>query len=64
MPGAHVAGDLHLGAEVTIGAGAVVLQGLSVGDGATVGAGAVVTSDVSPGDTVVGAPARPAPRAT
>jgi sugar O-acyltransferase (sialic acid O-acetyltransferase NeuD family) len=64
MPGAHVAGDVHLGAEVTIGAGAVVLQGLSVGDGATVGAGAVVTSDVSPGVTVVGAPARPAPRAT
>lgn len=47
-----------IGADVWIGAGAILLPGVTVGDGAIVGAGAVVTRDVAAGATVVGNPAR------
>ena len=50
---------VSIGADVWMGAGAVVLPGVTVGDGAVVGAGAVVTRDVAPGVTVAGNPARP-----
>jgi maltose O-acetyltransferase len=43
---------------VTIGSGAVVIQGVRVGAGTTVGAGAVVVRDLPAGVTVVGVPAR------
>lgn len=61
-PGANISGGVTLGRGVMIGAGAVVLQYLSIGAGATVGAGAVVTKDVPLEWTVVGVPARAAPR--
>lgn len=48
----------HIGDDVTLGAGALVLGDVTVGDGATVGAGAVVVKDVPPESTVVGVPAR------
>ena len=48
-----------IGANVWIGAGALVLPGVTVGDDAIIGAGAVVTRDVQAGATVAGNPARP-----
>lgn len=47
-----------IGANVWIGAGALILPGVSVGDNALIGAGSVVTRDVPAGATVVGNPAR------
>lgn len=53
---------VHIGENVWIGAGALILPGVSVGDDATIGAGAVVTRTVAAGTTVVGNPARPLPQ--
>jgi maltose O-acetyltransferase len=47
-----------IGANVWIGAAAIILPGVTVGDDAIVGAGAVVTRDVPGGATVVGNPAK------
>ena len=55
----HQASAVHIGANVWIGRGAVVLSGVSIGDGAVVGANAVVTRSVAPGAVVGGVPARP-----
>ncbi|WP_366142155.1 sugar O-acetyltransferase [uncultured Tateyamaria sp.] len=49
-----------IGADVWIGAGAIIMPGVTLKDRVIVGAGAVVTKDVSQGETVVGVPARPA----
>ncbi len=48
-----------IGANVSIGAGAVLVGDITIGDSAIIGANSVVTHDVPPGVTVVGAPARP-----
>ena len=58
LPGANVAGAIHIRTGATIGSNACVLQGLTVGTGATVGAGAVVTRDVPPAVVARGIPAR------
>lgn len=50
---------VHIGANVWIGGGAMILPGVTVGDDAIVGSGAVVTRDVPAGATVVGNPAKP-----
>jgi maltose O-acetyltransferase len=47
-----------IGANVWIGAGAIILPGVTIGDDAIVGAGSIVTRDVPAGVTVVGSPAR------
>lgn len=56
----HLRGErLHVGDDVWIGYGAVVLSGVTIGRGAVVAAGSVVTSDVASYDVVAGVPARP-----
>lgn len=52
------AGDIVIGTDVWIGAGAMVLADVRVGDGAVVAGGAVVTRDVEPGNVVGGVPAK------
>lgn len=49
---------VHIGSNVWIGGGAVILPGVTIGDDAIVGAGSIVTRDVPAGATVVGNPAR------
>jgi maltose O-acetyltransferase len=50
---------IHIGQNVWIGAGALILPGVTVGDDAIIGAGSVVTRSVTSGTTVVGNPAHP-----
>ena len=52
---------IHIGRDVWIGAGAIILPGITIGDGALIGAGSVVTRDVPPGAKAFGNPARPRP---
>jgi acetyltransferase-like isoleucine patch superfamily enzyme len=47
----------QLGADVWVGAHAVILQGVTIGTGAAIAAGAVVTHDVRPYAVVAGLPA-------
>ena len=49
---------VHIGRNVWIGAGAIILPGISIGDDALIGAGSVVTRDVPAGATAFGNPAR------
>jgi len=53
---------VHIGSDVWIGGGAILLPGITVGDGAVIGAGSVVTRNVAAGETVTGNPARPPSR--
>lgn len=63
-PGVHVSGVVRIGRRVSIGTGAVFINGtndkpLLVGDDAVIGAGACVIRDVAPSTTVGGVPAKP-----
>ncbi|HEV2571701.1 MAG TPA: sugar O-acetyltransferase [Beijerinckiaceae bacterium] len=49
---------VHIGANVWIGGGAIIVPGVTIGDDAIIGAGSVVTRDVPAGATVMGNPAR------
>lgn len=51
-------GDVVIGNDVWIGAGATILSGVKVGNGAVIGACAVVAKDVPPYGIVVGNPGR------
>ena len=53
---------VHIGHDVWIGHGAVVLPGKNVGTGAVIAAGAIVTKDVPAYTVVAGNPARPIKR--
>ena len=49
---------VHIGSDVWIGAGAIVLPGVTIGDGCVIGAGSVVTRDIPAGVVAVGSPCR------
>ena len=51
--------DVHIGNNVWIGAGAMVLPGVHIGDNSVIAAGSVVTRDVPPNVLAMGAPCRP-----
>jgi sugar O-acyltransferase (sialic acid O-acetyltransferase NeuD family) len=57
-PGVHSAGDVQVGANAFIGAGAILLPGVRVGEDAIVGAGSVVLNDVPARSLYHGTPAR------
>lgn len=52
-------GEVHIGEEVMIGAGAIVLPGVEIGPRARISANSLVDEDVPPQTTVAGVPARP-----
>ena len=49
---------VHIGKNVWVGSGAIILPGVTIGNNSVVGAGSVVTKDVEPNTIVVGNPAR------
>jgi maltose O-acetyltransferase len=49
---------IHIGRNVWIGGGALILPGVTIGDDVIIGAGSVVTNDVASGTTVAGNPTR------
>ena len=57
-PGVHLSGFVHLGEDVDVGTGAVILPGKNVGRNTTIGAGAVVTADLPMDAVAVGIPAK------
>ena len=50
--------DVHIGSNVWIGAGAVILPGISIGNDTVIGAGSIVTKDIPAGVVAVGNPCR------
>ena len=50
--------DVHIGRNVWIGAGAVILPGVTIGDNSVIGAGSVVTKDIPANVVAVGVPCR------
>lgn len=50
--------DVHIGNNVWIGAGAIVLPGVSIGDNSVIGAGSVVTKDIPANVVAYGNPCK------
>lgn len=50
--------DVHIGKNVWIGAGAVILPGVTIGDNTVIGAGSIVTKDIPSDVVAVGNPCR------
>lgn len=50
--------SIHIGNNVWIGAGAVILPGIHIGDNSVIGAGSVVTKDIPANVVAVGNPCR------
>jgi len=57
-PGAHLAGNVHVGELTHIGIGASIVQGVKIGRNVIIGAGAAVIDDIPDNVTAVGVPAR------
>lgn len=51
-------GEVVIGNDVWVGAGAKILSNVHIGDGAIIGSNAVVTSDIPPNSIAVGVPAK------
>ena len=49
---------VHIGKNVWVGAGAVILPGVTIGDNSVIGAGSVVTKDIPANCVAVGNPCR------
>lgn len=50
--------DVHIGRNVWIGAGAIILPGVTIGENTVIGAGSVVTKDIPANVVAVGNPCR------
>ena len=50
--------DVHIGNNVWVGAGAVIVPGVTIGDNSVIGAGSVVTKDIPADVVAVGNPCR------
>jgi sugar O-acyltransferase (sialic acid O-acetyltransferase NeuD family) len=57
-PGVHTSGRVHIGQDVFVGTGAILLPDAQVGIGAYIGAGAVVLRAVPAGEIWAGVPAK------
>ena len=49
---------VHIGNDVFIGAGSIILKGVSIGDRAIIGAGSIVSKDIPPDEIWAGNPAK------
>ncbi len=49
-------GDIHIGNDVWIGEGCLIMGGVKIGDGAVIGSRSLVTKDVEPYSIVAGIP--------
>lgn len=50
--------DVHIGRDVWVGAGSLIMPGVSIGDCCVIAAGSVVTRNIPPNSLVGGVPAR------
>lgn len=50
--------DIHIGRNVWIGAGAVIVPGITIGENSVIGAGSIVVKDIPAGVVAVGNPCR------
>ena len=49
---------MHIGNNVWIGAGAIILPGVTIGDNTVIGAGSVVTKDIPANSVAFGVPCK------
>jgi len=57
-PGAHLAGNVHVGTRSWLGLGSLIINNLCICSDCTVGAGAVIIQNIDEPGTYVGVPAR------
>ncbi|MBO5287268.1 MAG: sugar O-acetyltransferase [Clostridia bacterium] len=50
--------DVHIGKNVWIGAGCIILPGITIGDDSVIGAGSIVTKDIPAGVVAFGSPCK------
>ena len=58
MKGLQFNKDVHIGKNVWVGAGAILMHGVKIGDNTVIGAGSVVTKDIPSDVVAVGNPCR------